>query len=626
MIYTKIEAGGRTYNQIHTAAELASVVDAFTAPPGFDYETNAQEVYHHIGRIVGVTLAAPVKPEFGGTMMAFYIPVAHQYGTNCDPALLSTLADYLNVTPVTPFHLNTEYQWTLARLKIRLKVAGDGFYAARLLQLADKNLKDLSRVVLGRKEVITLADLLPKGVFDFSILNAQDPRANQYCNDDGYNAYDLEQALHAAVTELGMQGAYELELLAAAVMAEQELGGYLLDPQTLVRSITREKVRLEHLAADIFAGLGTRSFTLNSHVQLGKALKAKGYTSPLPTETGGESWSVDALKLLPPDPVITDIIDWKKTFSFVNTMGRAPLEPAVDGRLHPHWLSMGYSGTPRIYAEKPPLTSLPKASREAFPAPPGMRWFMAAWLQPEIRVLAAACGDANMADVLNTNYDFYTTVGATMAGRQAGEGDERDRTWAKELFYAYMDYCGDPVMVAKRMRVTPEVATATLDHLYRLFPGLQSFADVMRSTMNTQDNPRAVTSFLNRRWFVDPNETGDYAGPAMNAFVQHSVATLLKIVLAQLMAHTEVGHPAMVGFGCVIPVFDRIYYCLDEHIPVPHHLNYMTSMFERPHKGIRMRGEYGVGATWGGIAIITEEAFSQAMADLGAKRTPEWPE
>lgn len=501
------------FRQILTVEDFRTCVEGFTEPPGFDYETNGQEVYHHAGRIVGVTLAAPHK--LTGETEAFYMPVAHQTGTNCDPACLTPLAEYLNAHPVVPFHLNTEYQWTLARLKVRLKVAGDGFYAARLLQLDDKNLKDLARVVLGRDEIIKLGDLLPKGVWDFSLLDAQDPRANQYVNDDGVNAYELERALRAQIVALGMQGVYELEMLAGAVMAEQELAGYLCKPSILVQTLARERQRIEKLSQEIFADLGVAPFTVNSYVQLGKALKAKGYESPVPTATGGESWSVDALKLLPQTPLIANIIDWKKTFSVVNGLGRTPLEPAPDGRLHPHWLSIGYSGHPRMQSERPSLTNLPKPARVAFPAPPGYRWFMAQWLQPEIRVLAMGSRDQSMIDLLNTSFDFYTTVGATMRGAEPGEGTEADREHAKHALYAYLDYCGDVEMFAKRY---PGLTNApeTLASLYRLFPKLETFASEVRAKADAEPGTaRYINSYMNRRWFLEPDERGKFAGPAM---------------------------------------------------------------------------------------------------------------
>lgn len=607
--------------QILTVDDFRTCMEGFTAPPGFDYETNGQEVWHHASRIVGVSFAAPYKHT--GKIEAFYIPVAHQTGQNCDPAIQTPLAEYLDANPVVPFHLNTEHQWTLHKMKVRLKVAGDGFYAARLLQLEDKNLKDLAKSVLGREEVIKLADLLPKGVWDFSLLDAQDARANQYVQDDGINAYELEQALRSIIVSLGMQGVYELEMLAGAVMAEQELAGYLLKPQVLVQTLAREKARIEKLSMNIFRELGCAPFTVNSYVQLGKALKAKGYTSPLATETGGESWSVDALRLMPQTALITDIIDWKKTFSVVNGLGRTPLEPAEDGRLHPHWLSMGYSGHPRMQSERPALTTLPKAARVAFPAPPGYRWYMAGWLQPEIRVLAMGSGDRNMADLLNLSYDFYTTVGATMRGAEPGEGTPEDREYAKTLLYAFLDYCGDEEMVAKRCNISIEEAVKRLLSLYTLFPGLASFADTVKAKANAEPGTkRFINSYMNRRWFIEPDERDRYEGPALRTYVQHSVATFLKIAMTRLMGHAEIKHPALRGFHSLIPVYDTLFYCLDETVPVVQHLSYMTTVFEQPFHDIAMRAEYGVGPSWGETPVITEQAFAQAMADFTAQQPP----
>ena len=88
------------------------------------------------------------------------------------------------------------------------------------------------------------------------------------------------------------------------------------------------------------------------------------------------------------------------------------------------------------------------------------------------------------------------------------------------------------------------------------------------------------------------------------------------------MGHVEIKHPALVGFQSVIPVYDTIFYCLDERVPVVQHLDYMGTVFEQEYLKVRMRAEYGVGPSWGEIAVITDEAFAQMMADFTATRTP----
>src|SRR6188508_1142949 len=95
-------------NQILTVEQFRDTVRRFTAPPGFDFETNGQVVWHPSGRIVGASLAGPVDD---GTLYAAYIPIAHQEGENCQHDVQAALAMYLDAEAVVPFYGHKDAQW-----------------------------------------------------------------------------------------------------------------------------------------------------------------------------------------------------------------------------------------------------------------------------------------------------------------------------------------------------------------------------------------------------------------------------------------------------------------------------------------------------------------------------------
>lgn len=595
---------------ILTRSLFTDIVSKFEHAPGWDYETNRPDPRDPAARIVGVSMAAPIA----GKLVGFYIPLAHQVGYNAEPLIATDIAEYLTKSPIVPFALTTEYLWSATRFKVSPRVIGDGFIAARLLQYEEKGLKDLAQKILGKGEVIRLSDLFPPGetACDFSTLDSQNERVLRYVTDDGLNAYQVEEALRAELFTVKMHGVYDLEITNGMAMAETELHGYRMHTGAVIKAIAKERSRLDQLERNIFVGLQSAPFSLNSPTQLGKALKRLG-VQPRLTNKGNESWSVDSLKLIAnPPPVVEDVIEWKHTFSVLNGMGRSPLKADDAEKIYPRWLSIAYSGDPDMRSEKPSLTNLPKAARSAFLAPDRTRWIMWAWLQPRMRALAALSDDTALQALLATGYDFYTTLGATLAGKAAGDGTEEDRGYAKKLMHAVVDYCGDPERVAARMGVGLHEAANLIKWVYARFPHAGAYLTSI--LLNPQPE---FSGFMNRRWRL-PVDTEWLPSAVISALLRQTVATWLKFTMGRLMANHELGHPMLKGFGQLIPVYDRLFYVLDETVPVPAHFHFILPIVETVVNNTQLRAEYGVGPTWGDITLIPDFQFAQAMADFAA--------
>lgn len=585
------------------AAHFRQVVETWAAPPALDYETNGLRFWQPGSRIAGIALAATLKDRIPQT---WYIPVAHQQGPNAEPAMMAAFTEWLSEATVVAYHLSTEVSWSVAKFGIAPRVVGDAYLAARLLQLKTLGLKDLIEVLYGRTRPLRIGDLVED--FDFSKLASDATETLDYAGRDAFDALDAASGLATQIRTQGMQAAYELELLAAMLLAEQEAGGYRIDTEKLQLKMVEEEDRLAGLELRIWHAFGGKPFNLRSPVELGTRLRRLG-VRPRKTSLGNDSWSLDSLKAIPtPPPVVLDLIEWKKAQSVAGSIRRAPVTPDATGRIWPHWLSMGVSGSPRIYSERPSLTSYPKVARSAFVAPPGTRWGMVAYLQPEMRALAMLADEPAMRSLLNTEFDFYMTVGATLRGAQPGDGTPEDRATAKALLYAMHDYAGDVARVTERLGVAD--ASLAVSQVYQLFPRLQSyFAEVRR-----QAATGTVTSFLHRRWKLAPKE--DPVTAAMTVLSQHTVATWLKFVLCKVASHAELRHPGLRGFGQVIPVFDRFYYVIDAAVGVHRHVAYMQSICEPTFKGVRFRAEYGMGPTWGDVPVLGDLAFAQATADF----------
>lgn len=537
-------------------------------PVGFDFETNGKSVWVPGSEIVGVSLAGY---EASGDISAVYVPLAHRRGVNADRAIVFSILDYIHRSGMrlVPFNAQFEHQWALGRWNVRLPIAGDGYIAARLLQLDQFGLKDLVEAVLGETPP-RFTDVVAEGT-DFSLVDPQDPLVQDYVLADARNALRLEHVLREELSREGLADVYALEVQASLLMAEQTLRGYEASASIIVREVMAETDAVNRLEMRVFRELGTKSFSINSGAQLGKALNTRGIHSPLQTEkTKVESWSAEALELLKDvHPVIATIREWKSRFANLNTLKRAPFTLAQDGRLHPRWRSIGVQGSARMVAEKPALTNLPVTARRAFRARPGRVWVSLRFPDLEARMIAIQSGDVSLLDAFH-HRDPWATISQQTGVPQAqvqtafwewvlsGGSDER-------FSERYPEAQALLAAVFARARDTGEV---------RLWWGRRRWLSRQgdaRLTCSTREAPR-------------PEARGRSACSALG---MEAAATAVKHLLLRIRD----------GIEDVIPGVDVLYYTVAEAALEEHQRRMpplLAADIEVPH-------EWRVGPSWGDV-------------------------
>ncbi|RPJ32745.1 MAG: hypothetical protein EHM35_11195, partial [Planctomycetaceae bacterium] len=338
-------------------------------PLGLDYETNGLMPWQPGSRIVGVSLAGYI-PGAERKVTGCYIPLAHRRGINADPLTLFRVVQIVGASlkpevpdsarSVVPFYCPMEVGWTLEKVVRGLNLAGDAYIAARLLQIPQMGLKDLTEAVLSRP-VVRLPEILGIGT-DFSLADADDVRTADYAAADAVNGLELEAALRPRLAELGLMAIYHLEVQIAALMARETVRGYLVDPAIFTMGLIAEDRRVENLESQIYQDVGKR-FLLNSNPQMTEQMNRRGITSPIRTEKGGQSWSQEALDLVAHrHPFAAKVAEWKSSHSTIASLKRSGLQ-AGDESLHPRWQSISVTGSARMYAEAPDVVNLPLAAQ-----------------------------------------------------------------------------------------------------------------------------------------------------------------------------------------------------------------------------------------------------------------------
>jgi DNA polymerase I-like protein with 3'-5' exonuclease and polymerase domains len=555
------------------------------------------------------------------------IPLAHREGQNAEMGMSAAIAEFCSTWNLGAFWVQSEAASILRQFKVRGKFVDDPYIQLRLIQDSQvASLKDAVAKYLGTP-MTPIESVIPvAGSYDFSLVHAQDEKGVAYSKADSYHGFQLARVLDDRIEKSSMLAVYRVEVHAAAIMAEMTLKGYDIDMGVLATELDNEDVRLERLQESVYRRLGCEPFPLNSTAKLGIAFSRVGIYSPVKTKKtekgggGNDSWAKPVLEMmvregLPKEreELFNEIIEWKSSFSTRNTLRKSPARVAADGKIHPIWKSIGFDGTARMYAEEPSITSLPMGCRRAMRAPKGKRWMKFDWKQAELRALAGASQDKNLMEMLNSGVDIHKAIYAKMKGMPIDEVTHEQRESSKVISYSVLYSGGSPYHVASHLAISTEAATALVRDYFATFPTLRIFLDHTREQARRTYH---VRTFMNRLRRLDGKDDETRMNQACDAMGQQTIGTALKIALAKMAGMASLGHPCMAGLCQIIPVFDAIFYCINDDIPILKHIDVMKDLVQLNLAGVVLEAEFEHGPTsWGDMRPVIDE-FAQAEADL----------
>lgn len=538
------------YRIVRTPGDFSALEDHLAQGdpnPAVDTETSGLSPLFNI--LAGISFSP-------GPTFAYYLPLNHRYFDNFPfRDFLSRLRSLLSRFAWTTFNGGFDWKFLKAGLDVDIKIARDVQADAWLIDSdrgPQKNRRKLrldyrSKELLGIDQ-LHLEDLLPKGVYDFTLVQ-DEIDALYYTGGDvdcTMRVRDIQRALHR---KLGLDFVSRVEADVVVPTASMELNGVYLD---MVYADSLDlRPELERLRSAIESAAG-RYINPGSPDQVA-ALIYDDLRLLEPAKDGSRSSDDDTLdRIKDAHPAVQLIRDWREVSKIDTAFLKKLREVAAeDGRLHAEFCATGtrsgrYASSGGIGPGGSKIKfngqNLPKPDEEAMAncrkilaAPPGTYWLSADFKQVEYILLAFISQDKGLMDGIMRGVDFHVNTCSMMFGIPPEQVDDEKRRRGKTLNFGVV-YGMSDAGLALQLGI-PIKEAATLRRAY--FDAVPAVERLINSTMAfVQANGYVTTEFGSRRNFdfsgLDPKRVQSLLKAAFNTRIQGTAAVLNKIQLRAL--------------------------------------------------------------------------------------------
>ncbi|MBK8252974.1 MAG: DNA polymerase I [Polyangiaceae bacterium] len=352
-----------------------------------------------------------------------------------------------------------------------------------------------------------------------------------------------------------------LELPLAAVLADMELAGVLVDTSALGQLGAQMTKELSELEKKAFEAAG-QEFNVASPKQLEAILfDTLGLKSSRKTKTG-RSTDAEVLEALSDEHALPGIILEHRAIAklkgtYVDALPKL-LHPAT-GRIHTRW-SQAVAATGRISSQDPNLQNIPirtalgKMIRRAFVAPKGRVLLSADYSQIELRVLAHLSQDEVLVDAFVRGQDVHTRTAMEVFGVAEKDVTQEMRRQSKTVNFGVIYGMGETAL-AKRLGIPRSEAAAFIDRYFARYHGVRAFLD---KTMEDARKSESVHTLLGRRRLLPDLRSSDRQRRAQaeriaqNTPIQGTAADILKLAMVKLR------EPVAEGARMVLTVHDEL--------------------------------------------------------------------
>ncbi|MBM3789107.1 MAG: DNA polymerase I, partial [Acidobacteria bacterium] len=356
----------------------------------------------------------------------------------------------------------------------------------------------------------------------------------------------LHRLLAPQIDQLGLRRLYEeIELPLVPVLAEMELTGIRLRPETLRHLSEGMEGELEQLTKKIYGAAGTE-FNINSPKQLGEILfeklnlptvkktrKTKGYsTDQSVLEELAQSYELPRLIL-----EYRQIAKLKSTY--IDTLPR--LMDPLTCRVHTSFNQTG-AATGRLSSSEPNLQNIPvrtelgRRIRGAFVPDRGSLFVSADYSQVELRVLAHLSRDDVLLDAFRTNQDIHERTAIEVFGEADPSSRAEWRRRAKVINFGIV-YGLSAFGMAQRLGIGREEAQAFIDAYFERYRGVRKWLDL---TIEEARREGLVRTMFGRIRPIPEIRAKDYPTRqfaervAVNSPIQGTAADIIKIAMIRI--------------------------------------------------------------------------------------------
>ena len=528
--------------------------------------------------LVGISLAV-----FPGE--ACYIPLGHKVGEGdlfggseraegqMDfETALAALKPVLEDDAILKIGQNMKYDWKIfARHGIRIAPIDDTMLMSYAMHAGRHNhgMDLLSDRYLSHTP-IPIKSLLGTGKSAVTFDKVPLDEAVKYAAEDADITLRLWQAFKPNLHRAKVTTVYEtLERPLVPVLAEMEMAGIRVDPNTLSRMSNAFAQKMAGLEAEIHE-LAGGPFNVGSPKQLGEILfDQMGLPGGQKGKTGAYATGADVLEDLAAEghDLPARVLDWRQLSKLKSTYTDA-LQTHVHpetGRVHTSYSIAGAS-TGRLASTDPNLQNIPVRSeegrriREAFVAGPGMRLVSLDYSQIELRILAHVANIPALKQAFRDGIDIHALTASQMFGVPVEGMDPMIRRQAKAINFGVI-YGISGFGLARNLRIPRAEAQAFIDTYFERFPQIKDYMD--GTVAFAKEHGFVQTLFGRKIHTPEINAKGPHAGfakrAAINAPIQGAAADVIRRAMIRMPAAIA-GIPAKM----LLQVHDELLFEVDE--------------------------------------------------------------
>jgi len=435
----------------------------------------------------------------------------------------------------------------LKRYGIDLGGAEFDVLLANYLLHANDKLQDLAFITRAQNitRVASNEEIYGKGV---KKAQPEDDVFLEYLGKKAKAVYQLKELLEKEIDDLAMHALlFDMEQPLAKVLAQMELTGVKVVPQTLHQMQADLGKRIEELQAIIYEQAGVE-FNINSPKQLGTLLfETLGYDVKLyskKTKTGYSTSAEVLEKMSGVAPIVDLILNFREISKLKSTYVDGLLKViALDGKIHTRY-QQALTATGRLSSIEPNLQNIPirseegRSIRKAF-VPSQEDWVIYAsdYSQIELRVLAHITDDQHLKEAFVEGQDIHASTAMRVFGIENAEDvTANDRRNAKAVNFGVV-YGISEWGLAKNLGIDPMDAKKFIDTYFEKYPGIKEYmTNVVR---DARDKGYVETLWERRRYLPEINERhfarrAFAERTAINSPIQGSAADILKIAMNKL--------------------------------------------------------------------------------------------
>lgn len=474
-----------SYEIITTNQQLNCWLNKLEQCKQFCIDTETTDLDVMRAELVGISLA--IEEE-----KAAYIPLAHTDGSKqlVREEVLTALKPILENPDIEKIGQNIKYDYSVLKgYGITLKgIAYDTMLESYVLNsgAGRHDMDSLALKYLGYK-TISYEEVAGKGAKQLRFDQISVNKAGIYAAEDADITLRLHHKLFPMMDKSLRDVLGDIEVPLVTVLADMEMHGVLIDPDTLKRHGNRLKEQMKALEDEALQ-LAGRPFNLNSPKQLQDILFDE---QKLPvvakTPTGQPSTAESVLQELAFDyrlPAV--ILEYRSLSKLVSTYIDA-LPKKINPKTHRVHTSynQAVAATGRLSSSDPNLQNIPIRSEEgrlirtAFIAPSGSMIMAADYSQIELRIMAHLSQDDNLLRAFANGWDIHAATASEIFQTNLENVTKEQRRRAKAVNFGLI-YGMSAFGLAKQIGVERQDAQLYIDTYFQRYPKVLGYMERTR--------------------------------------------------------------------------------------------------------------------------------------------------